>query len=172
MTPIERRKVLDGVAGVTSYDDEIRKAKKQKDSVDSYIERIGMLQEEQQTRLKELEQERKVAIKAQSITDELTSSRSQRYQAMYASLGMELEHQIAEQLRFIEEASALEEQVKLGSKKLVELDDRIGEIQKQIDALLGDEGDGLSKAIHDLRVQIDRDKDRIEDSLQANVDDA
>ncbi len=172
MTPIERRKVLDGVAGVTSYDDEIRKAKKQKDSVDSYIERIGMLQEEQQTRLKELEQERKVAIKAQSITDELTSSRSQRYQAMYASLGMELEHQIAEQLRFIEEASALEGQVKLGSKKLVELDDRIGEIQKQIDALLGDEGDGLSKAIHDLRVQIDRDKDRIEDSLQANVDDA
>ena len=72
-----------------------------------------------------------------------------------------MEHQIAEQLRFIEEASALEEQVILGSKKLVELDDRIGEIQKQIDALLGDEGDGLSKAIHDLRVQIDRDKDRI-----------
>ena len=171
MTPIERRKVLDGVAGVTSYDDEIRKAKKQKESVDSYIERIGMLQEEQQVRLGELEQERKVAMKAQSITDELLSSRSQRYQAMYASLGMELEHQIAEQLRFVEEATELEQQVKAGSKTLVELDDRIGEIQKQIDALLGDEGDGLSKAIHDLRVQLDRDKDRIEDSLQANIDD-
>ena len=171
MTPIERRKVLDGVAGVTSYDDEIRKAKKQKESVDSYIERIGMLQEEQQVRLNELEQERKIAMKAQSITDELTTSRSQRYQAMFASLGMELEHQIAEQLRFAEEASILEEQVKAGSKKLVELDDRIGEIQKQIDALLGDEGDGLSAAIHDLRVQIDRDKDRIEDSQQANIDD-
>ena len=171
MTPIERRKVLDGVAGVTSYDDEIRKAKKQKESVDSYIERIGMLQEEQQVRLKELEQERKVAMKAQSITDELTTSRAQRYQAMYASLGMELEHQISEQLRFVEEATELEQQVKAGSKTLVELDDRIGEIQKQIDALLGDEGDGLSKAIHDLRVQLDRDKDRIEDSLQANIDD-
>ena len=171
MTPIERRKVLDGVAGVTSYDDEIRKAKKQKESVDSYIERIGMLQEEQQVRLNELEQERKIAMKAQSITDELTTSRSQRYQAMFASLGMELEHQIAEQLRFAEEASILEEQVKAGSKKLVELDDRIGDIQKQIDALLGDEGDGLSAAIHDLRVQIDRDKDRIEDSQQANIDD-
>ncbi len=171
MTPIERRKVLDGVAGVTSYDDEIRKAKKQKESVDSYIERIGMLQEEQQVRLNELEQERKIAMKAQSITDELTTSRSQRYQAMFASLGMELEHQIAEQLRFAEEASILEEQVKAGSKKLVELDDRIGGIQKQIDALLGDEGDGLSAAIHDLRVQIDRDKDRIEDSHQANIDD-
>ena len=101
-----------------------------------------MLQEEQQVRLKELEQERKVAMKAQSITDELLSSRSQRYQAMFASLGMELEHQIAEQLRFVEEATILEEEVKAGSKKLVQLDDRIGEIQKQIDALLGEEGHG------------------------------
>ncbi len=171
MTPIERRRVLDGVAGVTSYDDEIRKAKKQQDNVDSYLERIGMLQEEQQVRLKELSEERKIAVKAQSITDELTLSRSQRYQAMYASLQFELQHQIQEQLRYVEEASVLEEEVKEGSKTLVKLDDRIGEIQKQIDDLLGGDGNALSQAIHSLRVQVDRDKDRIEDAKQADVDD-
>ena len=171
MTPIERRKVLDGVAGVTSYDDEIRKAKKQQDNVDSYLERIGMLQEEQQVRLKELSEERKIAVKAQSITDELTLSRSQRYQAMYASLQFELQHQIEEQLRYVEEASALEGEVKEGSKTLVRLDDRIGEIQKQIDDLLGGDGNALSQAIHSLRVQVDRDKDRIEDAKQADIDD-
>ena len=171
MTPIERRKVLDGVAGVTSYDDEIRKAKKQQDNVDSYLERIGMLQEEQQVRLKELSEERKIAVKAQSITDELTLSRSQRYQAMYASLQFELQHQIEEQLRYVEEAALLEAEVKEGSKTLVKLDDRIGEIQKQIDALLGGDGNALSQAIHSLRVQVDRDKDRIEDAKQADVDD-
>ena len=171
MTPIERRKVLDGVAGVTSYDDEIRKAKKQQDNVDSYLERIGMLQEEQQVRLKELSEERKIAVKAQSITDELTLSRSQRYQAMYASLQFELHHQIEEQLRYVEEATVLEEEVKEGSKVLVKLDDRVGEIQKQIDALLGGDGNALSQAIHSLRVQVDRDKDRIEDAKQADIDD-
>ena len=171
MTPIERRKVLDGVAGVTSYDDEIRKAKKQQDNVDSYLERIGMLQEEQQVRLKELSEERKIAVKAQSITDELTLSRSQRYQAMYASLQFELHHQIEEQLRYVEEAIVLEEEVKEGSKVLVKLDDRVGEIQKQIDALLGGDGNALSQAIHSLRVQVDRDKDRIEDAKQADLDD-
>lgn len=171
MTPIERRRVLDGVAGVTSYDDEIRKAKKQQDNVDSYLERIGMLQEEQQVRLKELSEERKIAVKAQSITDELTLSRSQRYQAMYASLQFELQHQIQEQLRYVEEASVLEEEVKEGSKTLVKLDDRIGEIQKQIDDLLGGDGNALSQAIHSLRVQVDRDKDRIEDAKQADIDD-
>jgi chromosome segregation protein len=171
MTPIERRRVLDGVAGVTSYDDEIRKAKKQQENVDSYLERIGMLQEEQQVRLKELSEERKIAVKAQSITDELTLSRSQRFQAMYASLQFELQHQIQEQLRYVEEASALEEEVKQGSKTLVKLDDRIGEIQKQIDDLLGGDGNALSQAIHSLRVQVDRDKDRIEDAKQADIDD-
>ncbi|MBT5281997.1 MAG: AAA family ATPase, partial [Euryarchaeota archaeon] len=171
MTPIERRKVLDGVAGVTSYDDEIRKAKNQQDNVDSYLERIGMLQEEQQVRLKELSEERKIAVKAQSITDELTLSRSQRYQAMYASLQFELHHQIEEQLRYVEEATVLEEEVKEGSKVLVKLDDRVGEIQKQIDALLGGDGNALSQAIHSLRVQVDRDKDRIEDAKQADLDD-
>jgi chromosome segregation protein len=171
MTPIERRRVLDGVAGVTSYDDEIRKAKKQQENVDSYLERIGMLQEEQQVRLKELSEERKIAVKAQSITDELTLSRSQRFQAMYASLQFELQHQIQEQLRYVEEASALEEEVKQGSKTLVKLDDRIGEIQKQIDELLGGDGNALSQAIHSLRVQVDRDKDRIEDAKQADIDD-
>ena len=171
MTPIERRRVLDGVAGVTSYDDEIRKAKKQQENVDSYLERIGMLQEEQQVRLKELSEERKIAVKAQSITDELTLSRSQRFQAMYASLQFELQHQIQEQLRYVEEASTLEEEVKEGSKTLVKLDDRIGEIQKQIDELLGGDGNALSQAIHSLRVQVDRDKDRIEDAKQADIDD-
>ena len=37
MTAKERRKVLDGVAGVTSYDDEIRKAERQKEMVEGYI---------------------------------------------------------------------------------------------------------------------------------------
>ena len=89
---------------------------------------------------------------------------------MFASLEMELEHQIAEQLRFVEEATSLEEQVKTGSKKLVNLMTGLRNSEAN-HALLGDEGDGLSQTIH-LRVQIDRDKDRIEDSVQANIEDA
>ena len=52
MTAKERRKVLDSVAGVTLYDDEIRKADRQKDSVDDYIERIKLLEDSQKIRLK------------------------------------------------------------------------------------------------------------------------
>ena len=51
MTANERRKVLDNVAGVTSYDDEIRKATKQQEKVEGYIERIGLVEKEQLDRL-------------------------------------------------------------------------------------------------------------------------
>ena len=59
MTANERRKVLDNVAGVTSYDDEIRKATKQKDMVENYLDRIGLLEKEELERLSTLAKERR-----------------------------------------------------------------------------------------------------------------
>ena len=69
MTANERRKVLDNVAGVTSYDDEIRKATKQKDMVENYLDRIGLLEKEQLERLSTLAKERHVAQKAKEVSD-------------------------------------------------------------------------------------------------------
>ena len=68
MTANERRKVLDNVAGVTSYDDEIRKATKQKDMVENYLDRIGLLEKEQLERLSTLAKERHVAQKAKEVS--------------------------------------------------------------------------------------------------------
>ena len=71
MTAKERRKVLDGVAGVTSYDDEIRKADRQKEMVEGYIERIGLLEDEQKARLKDLTKEKNLALKVQDLVADL-----------------------------------------------------------------------------------------------------
>ena len=62
MTAMERRRVLDSVAGVTSYDDEIRKAEKQKSQVEDFIDRISLVEEEQKARLKTLEKEKVTSI--------------------------------------------------------------------------------------------------------------
>ena len=69
MTANERRKVLDNVAGVTSYDDEIRKANKQKEMVENYLDRIGLLEKEQLERLSTLAKERHVAQQAKEVSD-------------------------------------------------------------------------------------------------------
>jgi len=171
MTSKERRKVLDSVAGVTSYDEEIRKADKQKVNVENYIERIGLLEEEQKARLKDLRKEKDIAVKAKDLADELNLARVTAYQSNYASQMAEKEYQLAEQIRYLEEANSLESEVKEGAKSLIALEDQIGILQKQIEELMGGDSNGLNKQIFDLHLRIDGNKDKIGDASTSNDED-
>ena len=171
MTAKERRKVLDSVAGVTLYDDEIRKADRQKDSVDDYIERIKLLEDSQKIRLKELKKQKDLAVKVKDLVEELHQARITSFQANYASQLAEKEYQVNEQSRYLEEANNLEQQVREGSKTLLSLDDQIGELQKQIEELTGGESKGLNKIIFDLHLRIDTNKDKISEAESKDVDD-
>ena len=171
MTAKERRKVLDSVAGVTLYDDEIRKADRQKDSVDDYIERIKLLEDSQKIRLKELKKQKDLAVKVKHLVEDLNQARITSYQASYASQLAEKEYQVNEQSRYLEEANNLEQQVREGSKTLLSLDDQIGELQKQIEELTGGESKGLNKVIFDLHLRIDTNKDKISEAESKDLDD-
>ena len=171
MTAKERRKVLDSVAGVTLYDDEIRKADRQKDSVDDYIERIKLLEDSQKIRLKELKKQKDLAVKVKDLVEELNQARITSFQANYASQLAEKEYQVNEQSRYLEEANDLEQQVREGSKTLLSLDDQIGELQKQIEELTGGESKGLNKIIFDLHLRIDTNKDKISEAESKDIDD-
>ena len=171
MTSKERRKVLDGVAGVTSYDDEIRKADKQRDQVEGYIERIGMLEEEQKGRLKDLKKEKDLAIKVRDLVTELTESRIISYQSKYASQKSEIAYQVNEQSRYLTESNDLKEEVRQGSKILLGLEDQIGELQKEIDALMGGDTNGLQQQIQNLQVTIATNGDLIRDAEEKDVED-
>ena len=171
MTAKERRKVLDSVAGVTLYDDEIRKADRQKDSVDDYIERIKLLEDSQKIRLKELKKQKDLAVKVKDLVEDLNQARITSYQASYASQLAEKEYQVSEQSRYLEEANNLEQQVREGSKTLLSLDDQIGELQKQIEELTGGESKGLNKVIFDLHLRIDTNKDKISEAESKDLDD-
>ena len=67
MTPHKRRGVLEEVAGVTAYDDEIRRANNQRKVVENNIETIDLFEEEQKNRLRGLEKERQQALKLSLI---------------------------------------------------------------------------------------------------------
>ena len=71
MTDRARRKVLEDVAGVTSYDDEIRKANRQRDKVEQYLEQITLLEDEINKRIKTLAKEREQAMKYRELQETL-----------------------------------------------------------------------------------------------------
>ena len=171
MTAVERRKVLDSVAGVTSYDDEIKKAEKQRGQVEDYIERISLVEEEQKARLKTLEAEKKVAEKAKNTKEEYDAANIVLFQSRYLSSKAEINFHNTEKARLLSEATELEQLVSASEKDLLALDDRIGELQSQIDAVMGGENAGLTNEIRQLQLSIDRNKDKIDDSESADVED-
>jgi chromosome segregation protein len=128
MTANERRKVLDNVAGVTSYDDEIRKASKQKDMVESYLERIGLLEKEQLERLSTLAKERHVAQKAKEVADAIAMTNAMLLQSRYATLKNELQFHIDQRQTYLDESQNLLDEHKETEKALLVLDDQIGEL--------------------------------------------
>lgn len=163
MSSGERRKVLDDVAGVTSYDEEIRKADRQRKQVEEYLERIAMIEQEQQRHLAELVEEKKDAEKALKIREDLLNARARLWRARLAGQQGTIEHQRREIGRNIEEASALEADVAEAAKHLIQLDDAIAELVKQIQDKLGGGGEALQQEIQRLNVAIETAADRLSD---------
>ena len=171
MTAKERRKVLDGVAGVTSYDDEIRKADRQKEMVEGYIERIGLLEDEQKVRLKDLTKEKNLALKVQDLVEELKLARIISAQSKLASQNSERKYMVDERVRIDGEATQLEQNVKEGAKTLLILEDKIGVLQRQIEDLMGGDSNGLLAAISQLQIRIATSKDRMSEAEDKDLED-
>lgn len=172
MTAMERRKVLDSVAGVTSYDDEIRKAERQKGQVEDYIERISLVEDEQKARLKTLEKEKAVAERAKETKEEYDSANIILQQSRHMSAKAEIKHHADERARYISEAAGFEEAVKSAEKVLLSLDDKIGELETKLSEALGGDKGGLNDEINALQVSIALKKDHIVDAESAEQSDA
>ena len=172
MTANERRKVLDNVAGVTSYDDEIRKANKQKDMVENYLDRIGLLEKEQLERLSTLAKERHVAQKAKEVSDAIQVTNAMLLQSRYATLKNELAFHIEERQKYLAQSQTLLDEHKATAKELLELDDKIADIQREINQLTGGETSELGQAIQALQVAIELNNDRLVEATKEEEDEA
>lgn len=166
MTANERRKVLDNVAGVTSYDDEIRKATKQREKVESYLERIGLLEKEQLERLSTLAKERHVAQKAKDVADAISLTNAMLLQSRYSTLKNELQFHIEQRQKYLDEGQGLLDEHKQTEKDLLVLDDKIAELQQEINQLTGGETSELGRAIQALQVAIELNTDRMAEAMR------
>ena len=166
MTGINRRKVLEEVAGVTSYDDEIRKADRQRKRVEEYLERIELLEEELKIRLKDLKAERTQALKYRELKIELDDARILLHQSKYCSAQAEIEYVAQEQSNCVKESKDAAQKAQDGEKQLMNIEEKVIAIEKQMRELLGDESSSLMDKLNQLRLDIDRRSDKISEAEQ------
>ena len=169
-TSTKRRHTLDDVAGVTSYDDEIRKADRQRKRVEEYLERISLLEEEFAIRLKSLKKEREQALKYQQLKVDLDDAKTMLMRAKHRSRFEEIQFISEERNEYLKKAEEINSARQDGEKELLELDSKIADIERQVMELVGEDSALLMERINNLRLDIDRRKDKISEAEQSIVD--
>jgi chromosome segregation protein len=171
MTTRDRRKVLDDVAGVTAYDDEIKRADRQRKKAEEYLERITLLEDELKIRLKTLSKEREQAMKYRSLLEALENARVTATHAKHRSRLNDIQMIADERTGYLARIEDLSESIRQTNAELLELDDEIADIERQLDSVLGDDGKALGERLRKLHVDVETRKDRISDT-ETSIEDA
>lgn len=135
MGDVQRRKIIDEIAGISEFDKEIDKAKNEREEVEKNIEHIEIILGEIRRQIRQLKKERDEAVKFRELNDEL-----ERARAMISfKKKREIEREIAEVQRQIEnyeqsrqhheeEIQKLREIYKQKQIRFQEIDSKLAEI--------------------------------------------
>jgi len=167
MTARERRKVLEDVAGVSQYDDELKRAGRQQKQVEEQLEMIGVFEKDQCERLKSLEKERKKALAFREIKQNLDTARITLMHANHQNRFEEIELLTDERTGYIERVEVIGIECGKSEKRLQDIEDEIASVEREMDRVLGDDDRKMIDRIRRYEVDIETGRDRIGDAKTA-----
>jgi chromosome segregation protein len=167
MSNFERRKVLDEVAGVTRYDEEISRAEEKRKGVEENLDRIAIILEEIKRQIKLLEKERGSALKYRDLKEgydlakaQSSYKRKEIIETEIVALNDQIEGYNAKEKEYEEKVNNLK-------KQLQELGNALKEVEEKITEEGGEEAKQLKEKIDNLRIEAARAKDGIINSKEA-----
>jgi len=163
MTPHKRRGVLEEVAGVTAYDDEIRRAGTQRKHVENNIETIDLFEDEQKKRLKNLGKEREQALKFKGLKEELDTARTSLHQSRHRNRLEDVLLLGKERSGYHEEIEVIGGTITEGNKDLLALDEELVKVDSDINEIVSGEARDLFEKIRQYQIDIETGGDRIGD---------
>lgn len=170
MAPVERRKIVDEIAGVAEFDEKKKKALEELDVVRERIGRIDIILEEVGTQLSKLKDERDRALRYQTSRDEL---RRQEAFLLLAKLKDSFDC-LARAEREVSELKAKRiqlEQISQSKKAMLnELDSQLSGLNSEIDHKGEDEQIQIKRKIEELKGAIAREVSRKEMAEKAEAE--
>jgi len=162
MGNVERRRVLEGVAGISRFDEEIENSKKQEVNVEANLDRIGIILDELEHQVSGLSQQRDVALKRKTIDDE-----TKRYRALLSfKVVEELESEIASIKEHMQSYESENEAVLKRRQQLsTEIDEArllMDECEKRLAEKGGDEAKRIKGEMDALHISIARAKESVD----------
>lgn len=132
MTPVDRRRIVDEIAGITRFDSDIEKANKERAEVEANLERIRIILTEIEAQLRTLEREREQALRWKGVKDDLDLTRAKfakrRKDALEADLSNVhrlIESETGERATLDRELAGIHARIKGAEERLVEIEGKI-----------------------------------------------
>jgi len=162
MGKVDRRRILDGIAGITQYDEDINKAEIKRKDVEDNLDKIDTLLREVRKRTRQLSKDREDAIKYRDIKGKADLAKVQ----MAFKKKDSLEEQIVSGRNLIkkygEEQGELEDTLQEMKRKHIDLSKKVDEIEKRMTDLRGEDAKHVKEKIDDLRLNVFKANDGIE----------
>ncbi|MCJ7697944.1 MAG: chromosome segregation protein SMC, partial [Thermoplasmata archaeon] len=151
MGSVDRRKIVDGIAGISTFDEDIEKADKEREDVDKNLERIDIILNEITSQIRQLKKDRDAAYRYKELKDKLYETK-----AMIAyKKKQEVESQVLEVNKQIEsyegEQKKFEEQKEKLKTQYTQLQQKLDEVEKKIGDAGGNEANDIKGKIDTLR---------------------
>ena len=161
MGSVDRRKIIDEIAGISTFDEDIAKAEKEREDVDKNLERIDIILNEIGTQIRQLKKDRDAAFQYKELKDKLYETKAM----IAAKKKQEVESQIAEVNRQI--TSYETEQKKFEDTKQKLQDDHakvlseLRDVEQKIADAGGEEAGQLKTKIDALRAEAIKIEERL-----------
>ncbi|MEM0448939.1 MAG: chromosome segregation protein SMC [Methanomassiliicoccales archaeon] len=161
MSPIDRRRILDDISGITKYDEEINRAESERKVAEENIERIGIILEELSKQIKQLEAERAAALKYVETRNKLNMAKVQMAHKRKESALIEIDsikRQLADYEREIEALKAKKVEY---STKIAEFEAKTSQIENEIERRGGAELKDLKEKMDSTKIEMARVEEKI-----------
>lgn len=166
MSNTERRGILEDIAGITKFDDDIAKAEKKRENVEENLSRIEIILGEIKKQIQQLDKDRAQALKYKEIKERLDLASAQ----MAFKKREEMERQVnsvrSQIEKFEEEKSQLSERRASLEKELEEARASLSKLEEKMVEKGGEEARKLKERMDTLRVERARAEDGMETSRQ------
>ncbi len=161
MGSVDRRRIIDGIAGISTFDEDIEKAEKERGDVEKNLERIDIILNEISSQIRQLKKDRDAAFHYKELKDKLYETK-----AMIAcKKKQEIESQILEVEKQIQsyetEQKKFEDQKEKLKTQYTELQQKLDEVEKKIGNAGGAEASGIKEKIDGLRSETIKNDERI-----------
>ncbi len=166
MGPVERRRVLEDMAGISRFDEDIRGAEEERQDVEENLERIGIILEEIRRQLRQLERDRKAAMRYREIKEELERARAQRAHKEVRVLRQQLGSLQTQVERYEGEREELAQRRTHLQEELARDEERLRELEEEVARRGGQEVQEMKERLDALRIERARAQDEIERSKE------